>query len=147
MRSDIQGEDVATVMIRKQSGLTVTCNMSYASRWESDHFPQTMLAVEGLLGGVSLGTDFEICIDDKSGVHREQVSIPRYDWANPAYALIQASMIDCHRHLLASLRGEAQAETTCHDNLRTLELVYAAYESAEFQLPLRIGGAGCQQNR
>ena len=66
-----------------------------------------MLAVEGLLGGVSLGTDFEICIDDKSGVHREQVSIPRYDWANPPMP-DSASMIDCHRHLLASLRGSSR---------------------------------------
>jgi hypothetical protein len=32
--------------------------------------------------------------------------------------------------LLAALRGEAQAETTADDNLRTLRLVNAAYESA-----------------
>ena len=70
MRSDIAGEDVATVMMRKQSGLTVTCNMSYASRWELDRFPQTMIAVEGTHGGVSLGADYSICIFDDGGEHQ-----------------------------------------------------------------------------
>lgn len=140
MRSDIRGEDVATVMMRKQSGLTVTCNMSYASRWEFDRFPQTMIAVEGTNGGVSLASDFQICVYDGAGEHRERVSVPQYDWANPDYALIHSSIVDCHRNLLAGLRGEAQAETTCHDNLKTLELVYAAYESAARQASVLIGG-------
>lgn len=64
MRTDIAGEDVATVMIRKQSGQTVTCNMRYASRWEFDRFPQTMVAVEGKNGGLSLASDYTICVCD-----------------------------------------------------------------------------------
>ncbi len=53
-----------------------------------------------------------------------------YPWADPAYALIHASIVDCHRNLLGSLRGEAVAETTGADNLQTLRLVDASYESA-----------------
>lgn len=141
MRTDIAGEDVATVMIRKQSGLTVTCNMSYASRWEFDRFPQTMVAVEGTNGGVSLASDYTICVYDDQGEHCEQVPLPHFDWVNPAFALVHCSMVDCHRNLLAGLRCEAPAETTCHDNLRTLELVYAAYDSAAGQSVMRIGAA------
>jgi len=138
MRNDIAGEDVATVMVRKQSGLTVTCNMSYASCWEFDRFPQTMIAVEGMQGGVSLGTDYTICTYDDRGEHREQVPIPHYDWANPAYALVHTSMVDCHRNLLAGIQGNATAETNCQDNLRTLELVYASYESAARQCAVKV---------
>jgi D-apiose dehydrogenase len=105
MRSDIAGEDVATVMIRKQSGLTVTCNMSYASRWESDRFPQTMVAVEGTQGGVSLTSDFSICIYDESGEHRQRVAIPEYDWVNPAYAVVHTSMVDCTATCLQDFGG------------------------------------------
>jgi predicted dehydrogenase len=43
---------------------------------------------------------------------------------------VHASIVSCQANLLAALRGEAQAETTAEDNLRTLRLVYAAYESA-----------------
>jgi D-apiose dehydrogenase len=125
-------------LMRKQSGLTVTCNMSYASRWEFDRFPQTMIAVEGTHGGVSLGSDFAICTYDEGGEHHERVAIPHYDWVNPAYAVVHSSMVECHRNLLAGLRGEAQAETTCDDNLRTLELVYASYDSAVRQSAVKV---------
>ncbi len=138
MRSDIAGEDVATVMMRKRSGLTVTCNMSYASRWELDRFPQTMVAVEGTRGGVSLGTDYSIRIFDERGEQQERISLPQYDWINPAYELVHTSIVDCHRNLLAGLRGEATAETTCDDNLKTLELVYASYESAAHQSSIQM---------
>lgn len=138
MRSDIAGEDVATVMLRMQSGLTVTCNMSYASRWELDRFPQTMIAVEGTRGGVSLGTDYSICIYDHRGEQRERIQLPHYDWANPEYELVHTSIVECHRNLLAGLRGETLAETSGEDNLRTLELVYASYESAARKSSVRI---------
>ena len=39
-------------------------------------------------------------------------------------------MVPCHRDLLAALRGETPGETTGADNLKTLELVFGAYESA-----------------
>jgi predicted dehydrogenase len=43
---------------------------------------------------------------------------------------VQASIVPCHANLLAALRGETQAETTGEDNLRTVQLIFAAYESA-----------------
>lgn len=130
MRQDIRGEDVATVLMRKQNGLTVTCNMSYASHWEFDCFPQTMVAVEGTRGGVSLGRDYQLTHYGEGEPKREQIVIDEYAWANPEYMLIQSSMVGCLRNLLAGLRGEMPAETTGADNLRTLELVYGCYDSA-----------------
>ena len=145
MRPDIAGEDVATVMMRKRSGLTVTCNMSYASRWEFDRFPQTMISVEGTRGGVSLGPDYLIRIFDEQGERHEQIALPKYHWSNPAYELFHTSIVDCHRNLLASLRGEANAETTGEDNLRTLELVYAAYESSARNVSVQMSSFSKEQ--
>lgn len=139
MRQDIAGEDVATVMLQMQDGLTVSCNMSYASRWELDRFPQTFVAVEGTLGGVSLGVDYEIRVFDIGGEHREQVPIPRYPWAERDYDLIHSSIVACHRNLLDSLCFIAPAETTGRDNLRTLELVFAAYQSAAHHTAIPVG--------
>ena len=42
----IRGEDAASVMLRMQSGATVTVNLSYASRVEHDRFPETFVHVE-----------------------------------------------------------------------------------------------------
>ncbi len=127
---DIKGEDVATVMMRMADEVTVTANMSYASRWEFDRFPETFLYVEGSEGGESLGADFTLRVFTKDGNEERRVPPPDYAWAHPEYALIHASIVDCNRNLLAALRGEGAAETTGDDNLKTLELVFAAYDSA-----------------
>jgi predicted dehydrogenase len=39
-------------------------------------------------------------------------------------------MVPCNTNLLQGIRGDGQAETTAEDNLKTLRLVHAAYESA-----------------
>ena len=36
----------------------------------------------------------------------------------------------CHANLLRALRGRGTAETTADDNLKTLRLAFAAYDSA-----------------
>lgn len=131
MHTDIAGEDVATVMMRVREGLTVTCNISYASRWEFDHFPDTFVFVEGTRGGVTVGANCEVKFIGESETLIERVKPQAYNWANPAYGPIHPSIVDCHRNLLGALRGETQAETTGEDNLKTLELVHIAYESAE----------------
>jgi hypothetical protein len=46
------------------------------------------------------------------------------------HEVVEASIVECNRHLLAALRGEATAETTGEDNLRTLKLVDDRYEAA-----------------
>jgi len=72
---DIAGEGVATVLMRMQNDSIVVCNMSYASRCESDLFPQTFVSVEGTQAGVSLGANYELRIYDKKGVTSENVAI------------------------------------------------------------------------
>lgn len=139
MHSDIRGEDVATVMLGMRSGMTVTANMSYASKWEFDRFPETVLAVEGREAGASLGLNGVLRIYSDTGVESQHVSPPTYPWADPAYAQIHASIVDCHRNLLGHLQNREPAETTGSDNLKTLELVFAAYESATRHQVIRLG--------
>lgn len=136
---DIRGEDVATVMMETAGGATVTCEMSYASRVEHDRFPETYVLVEGDAGSVELGPDYWVRVTTAEGTHARRVPPPRYAWADPAYDLVHASIVPCHRDLVAALRGERQAETTAADNLRTLELVYAAYRSAASGSAVAIG--------
>ncbi len=47
------------------------------------------------------------------------------------YDLSMAAGVDCHRNLLAHLRGEGVAETRAEDNLKSLRLVEASYASAD----------------
>jgi D-apiose dehydrogenase len=127
----IAGEDVATVLLEMQNGMTVICNLSFASRTEMERFPQTFVFVEAVGGSVELAPDFSLRVTDTEGTFARRCPSPVYRWADPDYALVHASIVECHRDLRDGLLGTKAAETTGIDNLRTLELVFGAYESAE----------------
>lgn len=135
----IRGEDVATVMLRMGGGTTVTCEMSYASPVEHDRFPETYVLVECERGSLELGPDFWLKVTAKGeGTLARRVPPPRYAWADPRYDVVHASICACNQNLLKGLRGEGDAETTGADNLRTLRLVHAAYESAARHAAIRL---------
>ncbi len=127
----IKGEDVATVVMPMGAArTTVLCEMSYASRTEYERFPQTYLFVEGTEGTLEIGPDYVLRLTDAKGTHLVRHCPPRYAWADPAYDLVQSSMVPCQADQIAHLRGEKTAENTGADNLETMRLVFAAYESA-----------------
>jgi Predicted dehydrogenases and related proteins len=135
----IRGEDVATVMMTMgDAATTVTCEMSYASRTEHERFPQTYLFVEGDGGSLEVGPDYLLRLTTRSRgtwdapvTEVRRVPPPRYTWADPAYDLVMSSMVPCQADLLKHLRGDGTAETIAADNLRTVRLVFAAYDSAQ----------------
>ncbi|HMP07396.1 MAG TPA: Gfo/Idh/MocA family oxidoreductase [Lacipirellulaceae bacterium] len=127
---NIRGEDVATLMLAMQSGATVTCELSYASRLACECFPQTLLTIEGSAGSIELMPDYVLRTTAAQEVRSERWAPPHYRWADPAYDVVHASIPACQEHLLQALRGEQTAETSGEDNLRTLQLVEAAYQAA-----------------
>ena len=129
IHADIRGEDVATVMM-EMGGATVTCNISYASRVEHDRFPETFVFVEGRAGSVELAPDHGLRVTTAAGTTARRVPPPQYAWADARYALVHSSIVACHANLLHALQTGGLAETHAADNLRTLELVFAAYDSA-----------------
>jgi predicted dehydrogenase len=136
---DIKGEDVATVMMNMGANITVTCEMSYASRTEIERFPETYVYVEGSTGFLELGPDFWIRETTEAGTFSKRHVPPHYAWADPAYDLIHSSIVPCHANLLRGLRGGAVAETNADDNLRTCQLYFGAYESAKQDVVLKFG--------
>jgi predicted dehydrogenase len=139
---DIKGEDVATVMLGLASGATVTCELSYASRVEHDRFPETFVFVEGDQGSAELGPDYWLRVTTAAGTHAQRCPPPFYAWADPRYALAQVAGVACNAHLLGALQGEHAAETTAEDNLKTLRLVFGAYESARTGQAVPLATAG-----
>jgi predicted dehydrogenase len=137
IHGDIKGEDVATVMM-DMGGASVTCAMSYASKVEHDRFPETFIFVEADEGSAELAPDYWLRTTTARGTLARRIPPARHAWADPAYDLIHASLVPCLGNLLAALRGEDRAETTAADNLKTLELVFASYESARTGQAVRL---------
>lgn len=131
VHADIKGEDVATVLLSMgAASTTVVCEMSYASRLADERFPQTYVVVEGEKGSAELGFDYAIRVTTGDVTETRRFPPPRFSWADPAYDLVQSSMVPCCADLLGALKGERTAETTGGDNLETARLVFAAYDSA-----------------
>jgi len=138
--SDIRGEDVATVMLKTQTGATVLVEMGYAeNHLEEDRFPETAIFVEATHGSAELTLDYWIRITDSNGTHIQRCPPPRYSWADPRYDVVHSSIVPAQANLLAAMRGETVAETTGEDNLKTVRLVFACYESAAQERVIRIG--------
>jgi len=127
---DIKGEDVATVMMKMGNGTTVVCEISYASRTEHERFPETYIFVEGEMGSLELGPDYWLRVTTVDGTHARRYPPPRYAWAQPTHDVVHSSIVACNANLLQALRGEGPAETRGEDNLKTVRLIFAAYESA-----------------
>lgn len=126
----IKGEDVASLLLEMKNGAHCFIEMSYASVLEREVFPQTLVLLEGEKGSVQLAPDFTIKVTSREGTTREQVLPKSFSWANPDYAVLHSSMVDIHGNLVDAIMNNGHAETTGADNLKTLQLVYAAYESA-----------------
>jgi predicted dehydrogenase len=126
---DIRGEDVAIVVLRMNT-TTVVCRMSFASRLSEERFPQTFCTIEGDRGSLELGPDYWIRTTTAEGTWARRFPPPSYPWVDPLYEVVQASMVPCNAHILHALRTGEPAETEAEDNLKTLRLVFAAYDSA-----------------
>jgi predicted dehydrogenase len=128
----VKGENVATLLLSMGEARTsVIIEMAYAKTpLERESFPQTLVFVEGPLGSLELTADYWLRVTTKKGTHSRRHAPPRYAWADPRYEVAQASMVPCLRDLLGALRGRRPGETTGADNLKTMALTFAAYESA-----------------
>ena len=137
---DMKGEDVATVMLKMQN-VTVLCELAYAENpLERECFPETLLFIEGDRGSIEISPDCWLKVTTSSGTVSRQILPPIYAWADPAYAVAQTSVVACSRNILKGIHG-GNSEMTGEDNLETVRLVFAAYESANsgevVHLPLK----------
>lgn len=126
----VVGEDQATVMLRTVDGATCVVELSYFSQQVEELFPETLVHLEGRDGSVTLGAGFELSVRVRDQVYRTHAGAPRREWSVPPFAVIQDSVLNIQQHWTDCLREGRIPETSGADNLRTLELVDAAYESA-----------------
>ena len=127
---DINGEDVATVILRMGGKTTVLVEMAYAGNpLERECFPQTTAFVEADKGSLELTADYWIKVTTADGTVAKRYPPPNYSWADPAYQLVHSTIVSCQSNLLQGLSG-GSVETTGEDNLKTVRLVFASYESA-----------------
>ncbi|MBX2853940.1 MAG: Gfo/Idh/MocA family oxidoreductase [Rhodobacteraceae bacterium] len=126
----IRAEDVATMLLHHKSGLASMVDCSYATQLPEESFPQTLLEIDGEKGTLRLSVGYRLTLTDQQGTREIDVSPPLLPWAERPWHNIQESVFAIQQHFVEQLEKGGVTETSGADNLKTLELVYGAYESA-----------------
>jgi predicted dehydrogenase len=129
VREDIRGEDVASISLQMENAIA-NVELTFVTRTQGRHFPEATFFLEGTLGTLELLPDFWLHLTTDAGTLINRHAPPRYPWADPAYDVNYASMVPLHQDFLRAFRTGEPPENTGADNLKTMQLVYSAYESA-----------------
>ncbi|QIE43812.1 Gfo/Idh/MocA family oxidoreductase (plasmid) [Rhodobacteraceae bacterium SC52] len=126
----IKGEDVATMLLSHNSGVTSVVDCSYATRRQPETFPQSLVEVDGDKGTIRLDAGYVLTVQTDAGSETRDLSPPLLPWASRPWHNIQESVLNIQQHFVDCLAQGVQPETSGRDNLQTLGLVEAAYLSA-----------------
>jgi predicted dehydrogenase len=126
----IKGEDVATIMLAMNEA-TCIVDLSFATPTEHQIFPQTFITLEGPEGVIYLGADYRLHLIRSGSMEVRTLPDPEHIWTDRPWHVMQDSALNVQRHWVKCLQTGRSPETSGEDNLRTLELVFGAYESAE----------------
>ena len=138
VNSKIRGEDLAITHLQMTSGAICTVELSYAAIQEFEPFPQTFVVLEGSEGTVVLDRDFKLTTMRRGEVSTEIACPPSRAWFTPPGEVVQDSVFNIQRHWRDCLLDQAVPETSGEDNVKTLALVFGAYESAASGRPFVV---------
>ena len=127
---NINGEDVATMLLTHENGATSVVDCSYATQRSPETFPQSLLEIDGTLGMLRLDAGYRLTVQ-ADGETQTDVSPPLLPWAQRPWHNIQESVLTIQQHFVDCITSGRQPETSGADNLKTLALVEAAYMAAE----------------
>ncbi|EYR78672.1 Gfo/Idh/MocA family oxidoreductase [Shinella sp. 838] len=128
---DIAGEDVATMLLDHDNGVTSVVDVSYATKLPQEPFPETFVEIDGSKGTLRLGKDYKLTVHGPDGTTETVVAPNLLPWASRPWHNIQESVALIQKHWLERLATGQEPDTSGHDNLKTFALVEAAYLSAE----------------
>ncbi len=135
----IKGEDVATILLDHESGVTSIVDVSYATKLSKEPFPETLIELDGTEGSIRLTQGYQLEITNAHGTRSSDVSPKLLPWASRPWHNIQESVYAIQQHWIDQLKQGREHSTSGADNLKTFALVEAAYDSAAKREPVDIG--------
>ncbi len=126
----IKGEDVATILLDHGQGIACVVDCSYATKLETEAFPETLIELDGSRGTLRLGQGYQLAVTSTNGTRHEDVSPPLRPWASKPWHNIQESVALIEQHWVDCLASGSEPQTSGRDNLKTFALVEAVYQSA-----------------
>lgn len=134
----VTGEDSVAIVLDHQGGVVSLVDFSFFTKAHPDPFPQTLVRIEGDAGTVELNAGYRLTLSRPGHRETRVVEPPVLSWSERPWHLIQDSVIAIQRHWVECLRSGTEPATSGADNLRTLDLVLKAYDSAEHGRALEV---------
>lgn len=126
----IAGEDVATMLLDHDNGISSIVDVSYATKLPEEPFPETFVEIDGSKGTLRLGKNYRLTVHSPDGTKESVVAPNLLPWASRPWHNIQESVALIQKHWIERLASGQQPDTSGRDNLKTFALVEAAYLSA-----------------
>lgn len=136
----VRGEDCFHASLRHAGGAVSICEVSFWSRYHPEPFPQTLAVLEGDRATLVLEQDCRLTLHEAGAVTEIAAAPPVPDWGARPWHVIQDSVRAAQAHWIDCLRSGAEPRPSGADNLRTLTLALAAYDSAAGDRAVRIKG-------
>jgi D-apiose dehydrogenase len=142
VNAGIKGEDVATILLDHQDGLSSIVDCSYATRLAVEPFPQTLVEIDGTKGTIRLMEGYKLVVANDEGVKTIDVAPPLLPWATRPWHNIQDSVQSIQQHWIDCLRTRHEPATSGRDNIQTLALVEATYLAAKTGATIEVNSLG-----
>lgn len=126
----VRGEDAFTALLAHDSGTTSICDVSFYTRIDPEPFPEVTAWIEGDGGTLALDLGYRLTIHQPARHETEDVDPPVPTWGARPWHCVQDSVAAFEAHAVEVMAGRADPQPSGRDNLRTLALAFAAYESA-----------------
>jgi len=126
----VRGEDVFTTLLVHESGATSICDCSFFAKLDPEPFPQAAAWIEGNAGTLELGTDFRLKLHSAGGHQYFDVEPDVPTWGERPWHNVQDSVLNFQTHVAGLLNGRGAPGPSGADNLKTLALALASYDSA-----------------
>lgn len=127
---EIRGEDAATALLRHDNGTSVA-HMNYVSVVEHDESILIPVRIEGNRGALEIRRDYQLSVVSDKQISHHHISPVQYPWGSSLGGAVIESVMNIQKHWVESLHNGTAPDTSGADNLKTLELVFGSYESAE----------------
>jgi predicted dehydrogenase len=107
---EIAGEDVATMLLDHDNGITSIVDVSYATTLPEEPFPQTFVEVDGSKGTLRLGKDYRLTVHGPDGTTESIVAPNLLPWASRPWHNIQESVALIQKHWIERLAAGREPE-------------------------------------
>ncbi len=140
LHPEVAGEDAVLSTLAHENGAVSVVDISFYARQEPEIFPETLVWVQGDRGAIELERNYRLVVRKPGALREVDLDPPPPSWGERPWHAVQDSVINIQRHWIDCLRHGTEPQPSGADNLKTLRLALASYESAAEKRFVSVGG-------